>query len=141
MTSNTLTKTRTAGAAQGWTLASANWLSVIATSAITPVLAMITKHFASTPHVDVMVGLLSTLPALFIAIFAWPVGWLADRIGHRPVLLIAVGLYGFLGCAPMVLDNLTAIVVSRAGVGILEAAIMTSTTLFVYRLPEGCVAN
>jgi MFS family permease len=122
---------RKAGAAQGWTLASANWLSVIATSAITPVLMMITKHFAGTPGLEVKIDLLSTIPALFVAICAFPAGWLADRIGGRKVLLIAVGLYGFMGCAPMVLDNLNAIVVTRAGVGILEAAIMTVTTALV----------
>jgi MFS family permease len=130
MTSTKLS-TRTPGAVQGWTLASANWLSVIATSAITPVLGMIAVHFANTPNLDVKLGLVSTIPALFVAICAWPAGWLADKIGLRPVLLVAVGLYGFAGCAPMVLDNMTGIVISRAGVGILEAAIMTVTTALV----------
>jgi MFS family permease len=130
MTSTTQTM-RKAGAIQGWTLASANWLSVIATSAITPVLAMISTHFAGTPNLDVKIGLVSTIPALFVAICAWPAGWLADKIGLRAVLLVAVGLYGFMGCAPLFLDNLTAIVVTRAGVGILEAAIMTVTTALV----------
>jgi MFS family permease len=127
---NTLS-TRKPGAIQGWTLASANWLSVIATSAITPVLAMMQQHFSTAANVDVMMGLVSTIPALFVAICAGPAGWLADKIGLRPVLLVAVGLYGFMGCAPLVLDNLTAVVISRAGVGILEAAIMTVTTALV----------
>jgi MFS family permease len=131
MTSTTLTQTRTAGATQGWTLASANWLSVIATSVIAPVLPMIQTHFSSDANVGVMIGLVATIPALFVAICAWPAGWLADKFGLRTVLLIAVGLYGFAGCAPMVLDNLTGIVISRAGVGILEAAIMTVTTALV----------
>jgi MFS family permease len=116
---------------QGWTLASANWLSVIATSVIAPVLPMIAKHFASDPNVDVMIGLVATIPALFVAICAFPAGWLADKLGLRFLLLIGVGVYGFVGCAPMILNNLTGIVVSRAFVGITEAIIMTVTTALV----------
>jgi hypothetical protein len=41
---------------------------------------------------------------------------------------VGVALYGFAGCAPMMLDNLLGIVISRAGVGILEAILMTTST-------------
>lgn len=131
MTSTTLTKTRTAGAVQGWTLASANWLSVIAVTAIAPVLPQIAKHFASAPHETVLMDLVMSIPALFVALCAWPAGIAADKFGARNVLLVGVALYGFAGCAPMFLDNLLGIVVSRAGVGILEAILMTTSTSLV----------
>jgi MFS family permease len=131
MTSSTLSKERTAGAIQGWTLSSANWLSVIAVTAIAPVLPQIASHFASEPNSATLMDLVMSIPALFVALCAWPAGLLADKFGVRAVLLGGVALYGFAGCAPMVLDNLLGIVISRAGVGILEAIIMTTSTALV----------
>ncbi len=120
-----------AGAVQGWTLTSVNWLAVIATVVLSPVLPKITQHFRSDPHVDFLVSLVATLPALFVAICAWPAGLLADRIGKRRILLFAVGIYGFVGCAPMALNSLLGIVITRAGVGITESIIMVCTTALV----------
>ena len=76
-------------------------------------------------------SLLPTLPALFVALGAWPAGLVADRIGVRRVLLVGVGIYGFLGCAPMLLNSLPAIILTRAGVGITEAMIMTCSTALI----------
>jgi MFS family permease len=120
-----------AGAVQGWTLTSVNWLAVIATVVLSPVLPKITQHFRSDPHVDFLISLVATLPALFVAICAWPAGLLADRIGRRRVLLFGVGVYGFVGCAPMALNSLLGIVITRAGVGITESIIMVCTTALV----------
>jgi MFS family permease len=131
MTSQALSTERHATAVQGWTLASISWLAVIATSLLTPVLPKITEYFAADPLVSLKVSLVSTIPALLVALCAWPAGLLADAIGVRFVLLIGVGAYGFLGCAPMVLNSLTGIVVSRASVGISEAIIMTCATALI----------
>jgi MFS family permease len=131
MTSHALSTDRQASAVQGWMLASTSWLAVIATSLITPVLPKISAYFAADPHVALKVSLVSTIPALLVALCAWPAGLLADRIGVRFVLLIGIGAYGFLGCAPMVLNSLTGVVVSRASVGIAEAIIMTCATALI----------
>ena len=117
-----------ATATQGWTLASASFLAAVATAVLAPVLPRIAAHFSSTAHVALLMSLLPTLPALFVALGAWPAGLVADRIGVRSVLLIGVGIYGFLGCAPILLNSLPAIVLTRAGVGITEAMIMTCST-------------
>jgi MFS family permease len=130
-TNDSLSTVKTAGATQGWTLASANWLSAVATAVLAPVLPKIALYFHADPHVAVMISLVATLPALFVALVAWPAGLLADRFGTRLVLLFGVGIYGFVGCAPMVLNSLLAIVITRAGVGITEAIIMTCTTALV----------
>jgi len=122
---------RMATATQGWTLAAASFLAAVATAVLAPVLPRIAAHFSSTPHVAVLMSLLPTLPALFVALGAWPAGLVADRVGVRRVLLIGVGIYGFLGCAPMLLNSLPAIVLTRAGVGITEAMIMTCSTALV----------
>jgi MFS family permease len=92
------------------------------------VLPKIAEQFQGAPHVAVMVSLVATLPALFVALLAGPFGMLADRIGHRRTLLWGVGVYGFCGTAPYWLKSIESIVVSRAGVGITEAVIMTCST-------------
>jgi MFS family permease len=120
-----------ATATQGWTLASASFLAAVATAVLAPVLPRIAAHFSSTPHVAILMSLLPTLPALFVALGAWPAGLVADLIGVRRVLLIGVGIYGFLGCAPILLNSLPAIILTRAGVGITEAMIMTCSTALV----------
>jgi MFS family permease len=113
---------------QGWVLISASWLSVVASTVIAPVLPKIAEQFQNAPHVGVMISLVATLPALFVALLASPFGMLADKIGHRRTLLWGVGVYGFCGTAPYWLNSIQAIVVSRAGVGITEAVIMTCST-------------
>jgi MFS family permease len=127
----TLPAGKRAGAVQGWTLTSANWLAVVASVVLAPVLPKIAQNFRSDPHVDFLIPLVATLPALFVAVCAWPGGLLADRIGKRRVLLFGVGAYGFVGCAPMVLHSLLGIVISRACVGIAESVIMVCSTALV----------
>jgi MFS family permease len=128
---NTVLSSRRPGALQGWTLVSATWLSVIASAVIAPVLPAIGAQFHDQPHVSVLVSFVATLPALFVALLAGPFGLLADRIGHRRVLLAGVSLYGFCGVAPHWLNSLDAIVVTRAGVGIMEAMIMTCANAII----------
>jgi MFS family permease len=71
------------------------------------------------PHAPLMISLVATLPALFIALFAAPFGLLADRVGRRLLLLIGLAIYGVLGVAPYWLNSLQWIVASRAGVFLL----------------------
>jgi MFS family permease len=120
-----------ASAIQGWTLVATTWLSVIATSVISPVLPRIAVEFRDSPHVAVMVSLVATLPALFVALLAIPSGALADKLGRRRLLLAGVSLYGFCGIAPLWLKSLGGIVISRAGVGMMEAAIMTCSNALI----------
>ncbi len=120
-----------ATAVQGWTLVSTTWLSVIATAVVGPVLPRISEHFHDDAHVAVMVSFVATLPGLFVALLAAPAGVLADRVGHRRLLLAGVSLYGFMGTAPLWLKSLESIVTSRAGVGIMEAVILTCSNALI----------
>ncbi|MGA3156607.1 MAG: MFS transporter [Steroidobacteraceae bacterium] len=129
---------RQPGFLQGWTLVASAWLAVFASGAlIGPILPRMSEHFRSVPHVEVLISLVATLPSLFVALLAVPFGMLADRVGHRRVLFWATLLYGLLGMAPYGLDALPAIVVSRAGVGIAEAAIMTCGAALIGRYFRG----
>ncbi|MFO1402425.1 MAG: MFS transporter [Steroidobacteraceae bacterium] len=123
--------TRAATPLLGWALISVSWLAVMANQVIAPVLPRMTAHFADTPHVDALIAWTATGPALFIAAFAWLFGILGERAGHKRVLFAATLLYGFVGTAPMWLETLPGIVVSRALVGVAEAGIMTCSTALI----------
>jgi MFS family permease len=126
-----LANPRTATSVQGWVLVSNAWLAVMASAVIAPVLPRMAAHFQNIPHAPLLISLVATLPALFIALLAAPFGLLADRVGRRLVLLIGLAVYGVLGVAPYWLNSLQWIVASRAGVGITEAMITTCSTALI----------
>ena len=106
-------------------------LPVLGGVLIAPVLPRIAEHFAGTANVGVMVPIVLTLPALMIALFSPFAGWLSDRIGRKRLLVLAMLLYGICGPLPLLLDDLNVILLSRAGLGLAEAAIMTCCTALI----------
>lgn len=98
---------------------------------IAPVLPRIAAHFAGSANVALLVPIVLTLPALMIALFSPFAGWVADRLGRKRLLVIAMALYGCCGGLPLVLDDLRLILLSRAGLGLAEAAIMTCCTTLI----------
>jgi MFS family permease len=119
---------RQAGLPQSLLLLLGSCLPVLGAVLLAPVLPRMQAHFADTPGVAVLVPVALTLPALVIALVAPFAGVLADRIGRKPLLLVAMLLYSLCGTLPLWLDSLPAIVLSRAGIGLAEAAIMTCCT-------------
>lgn len=119
---------RPATALQGWVLVVTSYLSMVAAVAIGPVLPKLAQYFQSDPRAGILTSFVATLPALFVALLSAPFGFLADRIGRRRLLIAAVSVYGICGIAPVWLQSLRSIVLSRAAVGITEAAIMTCGT-------------
>jgi len=117
-----------AGLVQGWVLVATAWLAVIATSLIAPVLPRMAEHFAGVPNGADLIQLTVALPALFVALFAGIIGVFADKIGRKVVLLVALVAYGVFGMAPLFIDSLPLILLTRCGVGIAEAAVMTAGT-------------
>lgn len=98
---------------------------------IAPVLPRIAAHFAGGANVALLVPIVLTLPALMIALFSPFAGWVADRLGRKRLLVMAMGLYGVCGALPLLLDDLMLILLSRAGLGLAEAAIMTCCTTLI----------
>ncbi len=92
---------------------------------IGPVLPLMSDVFADTPDAAFLTRLVLTMPALFIVLFSPVAGYLVDRFGRKKLLLAAVLLYGIAGSAGAWLDSLTAILVSRALLGISVAGLMT----------------
>jgi MFS family permease len=88
----------------------------MASAVIAPVLPRMAANFQNTPHAPLMISLVATSPALFIALLAAPFGLLADRVGRRLLLLIGLAIYGMLGVAPYWLNSLQWIrLLSRRG--------------------------
>lgn len=119
---------RQAGMPQSLLLLLGSCLPVLGAVLLAPILPRMQEHFADTPGVAVLVPIALTLPALMIALLAPVAGIIADRLGRKPLLIGAMCLYTLCGVLPLWLDSLQVIVISRAGIGVAEAAIMTCCT-------------
>nr|WP_180204842.1 MFS transporter [Pseudomonas sp. SbOxS1]NYU04839.1 MFS transporter [Pseudomonas sp. SbOxS1] len=119
---------RQAGLAQSLLLLLGSCLPVLGAVLLAPVLPRMQAHFADVSGSSVLVPVVLTLPALMIALLAPFAGLIADRLGRKPLLLASMSLYVLCGVLPLWLDSLPAIVLSRAGIGLAEAGIMTCCT-------------
>lgn len=116
---------RRPGPVQGYLLIIASCMPALGAVLIAPVLPSMAAAFGATPGVGVLIPLILTMPALMIAVTSSFAGVLLDRLGRKKVLLTAMFLYAVFGTAPLWLDSLQAILISRAGLGICEAFILT----------------
>ncbi|RFA22727.1 MFS transporter [Subtercola boreus] len=119
---------RSATTLQGTLLLICSCLPVLGAVLLAPILPTLSQVFASTAGADALVPLVLTVPALMIAIIAPFAGSIVDRMGRKRLLVGALVIYAVLGTAPLYLDTLGAILLSRVGVGIAEAAIITCCT-------------
>ncbi|RUT08153.1 MFS transporter [Dulcicalothrix desertica PCC 7102] len=113
------------------TLLLVSTLTVMSGATIAPSLPAMREYFSNVQNADYLVKLALTLPALFIALGAPLVGIIIDRVGRKPLLIIALIIYGIAGCSGLILNDLTLILVGRALLGISVAGIMTSATTLI----------
>jgi predicted MFS family arabinose efflux permease len=99
-------------------------LPVLGTVVLTPVVHSIEQAFASDPAAN-LAPLVLAAPALFIGLLAPFAGQIVDRLGRKRLLLAAMLAYSLFGTAPLYLNDLRLILLSRALMGIAEAAVMT----------------
>lgn len=129
--------TRQAGPLQAYLLLLAGCMSVLAVVLIAPILPKMQAHFAAVPQAEFLVPMSLTAPGLVIAILSLFVGALADRVGRKRLLVGGLLFYAAFGTAPLWLDSLHAIFISRIAVGIPEALIMTCCTALIGDYFEG----
>lgn len=104
-------------------------LTVMSGATIAPGMPGLERHFAEDgSDVATLVRLVLTVPGLAIALFAPFAGWLADRIGRRVLLMAGIVGYIAAGSAGLWLNDLTALLASRALLGVAVACVMTSST-------------
>jgi MFS family permease len=123
---------RQPGAVEGIVLLLPITLTVLGIVVLVPVLPLMMAQFAAVPNHEYWIqGGVLTMPALCVMLFSPLAGWAADRYGRRQMLLWSMGVYAFVGIAPIFLDNLFAIVASRVAVGVCEAVLMTTSTTMI----------
>lgn len=105
--------------------------AVLASAILGPVLPAMEKHFAAVPGIATLVPVIVTVPMLALAVVGMFAGGLSDKIGRKTLLLACLALYGVAGTAPTWLDDINAILVSRAFVGVAEAGIMACSTALI----------
>lgn len=133
----TRTSQSRAGIAQALAVTFANTLPTMAIASLVPVLPTLFAHFKDVPHKELLVPMVLTVPSLCVALFSSPIGAAADAWGRRRILLSALVVFAIAGLAPLLFDNLYAIIASRFVVGIAEAAILTVTNVLMGDYFEG----
>lgn len=128
---------RQAGALQAIVLVFTTQLPIMGIISIVPIIPLLAKHFSSHPQVALLIPLLIAAPSLCIAMLSPLAGFLADRVGRRRLLLIAVLFYALFGFAPFLLDDLPSIIASRFCLGVTEAFIMTIANTLMGDLYQG----
>ncbi len=106
-------------------------MTVMAGATIAPSLPEMTRAFPQNSNAEAMVKLVLTIPGLFIAITAPLSGWVIDRYGRIPLLLIMLLVYGVAGTSGLYLDTLLEILVGRAFLGIAVGGIMTTSVALI----------
>lgn len=119
------------GTIKGIILVLAQALPIMAVVSLFPVIPKLMQQFGGVPHGAFLVPMIITLPSLGIALLSPAAGWLADRFGRRPVIVGSLAIYAVTGLAPLVLNDLTAVVLSRALLGVAEAGIVTVASTLI----------
>ena len=113
---------RPAAAPQATVLLLGSTMPIMGAVLLAPVLPSLSRVFTAEAG---LVPLLLTAPALTVALAAPFAGAVADRVGRKRLLVGALLAYAVLGTAPLYLGSFWAILLTRLGVGITEAAIFT----------------
>jgi len=92
-------------------------MSGVANSTLSPILPQIEREFGAA-HGHVSVTMVLTVLGLGVLIGSPLGGWLADRLGHRRVMVASALVYGLAGCGVMFAGTLEHAVLGRLIVGI-----------------------
>jgi MFS family permease len=106
-------------------------LTVMAGATISPALPRMAVYFQDAPNAQVLVKMLLSVHALFIALTAPLMGALMDRWGRRPVLMVSLLLYGLGGSSGFYLDSIYAIMAGRVLLGVAVAGVMSGFTTLI----------
>lgn len=135
-----MTLSRTAGhlstGAQIVLLLGAN-LTINAGASLTPVFPSMAAAFSDVPGAGFWMPLVMTLPALLVVVGGPVVGYLVDRLGRKPVLLMSLLFAGLGGCLGAVFDTIGLILATRILVGLGIAGALTATNSLIADYYDG----
>ncbi len=103
-------------------------LPVMMAVLLSPGLPALQKEFGGEPEIQVLSKLVIMTPALAIAATAGLIGFLIDRWGRFPILLVSLLLFGLFGVQGYWAEDIYALIATRFFFGIGVAGIMTTTS-------------
>lgn len=112
-------------------------LAVLPGGAVSPMLPALADAFADTPGVELRVGLVMSLPAIFVVLSAPFAGALVERFGRLPMLYLGLAIFVAAGASGAVADSLDAILLGRAVLGVAAGLLLTLSTTLISDLFEG----
>lgn len=107
------------------TLYGCGGISAMSIAAVAPSLPEMSRHFAGVPDIDLLARLVVSISTLLLALAGPVVGTIADRLGRKPLLVVALMLYAAAGVLPVLLDDLHAILSSRIALGLAMGILFT----------------
>lgn len=120
-----------AGTVQGLALVLGSTLTVLAVIVLAPVLPDLMAAFGDVPGAKFWVPALVSVAGLGAALFAPFAGFIGDRFGRRVPLIGFCIAFTLVGCLPLVLDDFTAIFLSRIAVGVAYTGILVLSTALI----------
>lgn len=100
-------------------------ISAMSIAAVAPSLPELSAHFSGAPDIDLLARLVVSIPTLLLALAGPVVGLVADRLGRKRLLVFALLLYAVAGTAPVVLNDLHAILATRIALGLAMGILFT----------------
>lgn len=112
-------------------------LTIMSIITISPALPQMAIAFADVENSELLVKLVLTIPALFIAIFSPITGRLIDKHGRLKILWFSMFLYAVAGSAGYYLVDIYSIIVSRVLLGVAVGMSMTIVITLIADYFEG----
>ena len=103
-------------------------MTVLGASLISPALPSISKHFHYVENIELLSGLVLTIPALSTALFSPLAGYLLDKFGKLVFLYPAIILWILVGFSGYFVDNIYLLLLSRFVLGMATAFITTAAS-------------
>jgi MFS family permease len=100
------------------------------------VLPQIEHAFAATPHAELLTQLIGAVASFAFAVGAPFAGALIARLGCRRLIVPSLVLFAFIGTAPLLLDDLRAMVATRVVLGLALSGIFTAGLAGIGAMPE-----
>ena len=102
-------------------LFSASTMTILGASLVAPALPAIVKAFSDTPHIEILSGLMLTIPALFVMIFSPIAGFLMDKYTKLRFLYPLMVVWVLAGMSGALCEGIYTLIATRCVLGIAGA--------------------